>query len=142
MRRGASKKIPAVAIRFITNNELAYETHDMLTDFINWQPLYNLYATPDGIIVHLELAGVDLEDIVIYLRSRYMVVIGNRQAPAALTRNCCVFHTLEVAYGRFRRRIEFPVPVEIKQYQHEVRNGMLTLHFQAVKEKLIPIEGA
>jgi HSP20 family molecular chaperone IbpA len=142
MRRGASKKIPAVDIRFITNNELADETHGTLIDFINWQPLYNLYATPDGIIIHLELAGVDLEDIVIYLHSRYMVVIGNRQAPAALTRNSCVFHTLEVAYGRFRRRIDFPVPVEIRQYQHEVRNGMLTLHFKAVKEKLIPIEGA
>lgn len=142
MRRTASKKIPAVDITFFTNNKLAYETRDMLTDFINWQPLYNLYATDDGIIVHLELAGVDLKDIAIYLQSRYMVVIGNRETPTALTRNCCVFHTLEVAYGRFRRRIDFPVPVEIKGYRHEVRNGMLTLHFQAVKEKLIPIEGA
>lgn len=127
--------------RFILDNKVDYEEQEILSEFINWQPLYNLYTTPDSIIVHLELPGVNLQDVVIYLRSRYMVVTGNRKAPAELKGECCVFHSLEIPYGRFSRRIDFPVPIEIRRYNYDVQDSILTLQFQALVETIIPVEG-
>jgi HSP20 family molecular chaperone IbpA len=141
MKRTASKKNKNLDPRFILDSKIDYEEQEILSEFINWQPLYNLYTTPDSIIVHLELPGVNLQDVVIYLRSRYMVVTGNRKAPTELKGECCVFHSLEIPYGRFSRRIDFPVPIEIRRYNYDVQDSILTLQFQALVETIIPVEG-
>ncbi len=125
----------------ILDNDFDFEEQEALTGLINWQPLYNLYTTTDSIIVHIELPGVNLQDVVIYLRSNYMLVVGNRKAPSELVRNCCIFHSLEIPYGRFSRRIDFPVPVEIRRYDYDIKDGILTMQFQALTETIIPVEG-
>jgi HSP20 family molecular chaperone IbpA len=141
MKRTASKKSRGANLRFVLDSDIDYEEVGILSDFINWQPLYNLYTTPGGLIVHLELPGVDLQDVVIYLRSRYMIVNGSRTTPSWLSGDFCVFHSLEIPYGHFSRRIDFPIPIEVRKYQYEIQNGILTLYFQASKEKIIPVEG-
>jgi HSP20 family molecular chaperone IbpA len=137
----ASKQNQRTDPQFILDDKINFEEQEALTDPINWQPLYNLYTVNDSIIVHLELPGVNLQDVVIYLRSRYMVVTGNRRAPSELRRDCCIFHSLEIPYGRFSRRIDFPVPVEIRRYNYDVQDGILTLQFQTLVETIIPVEG-
>lgn len=141
MKRSASGKRKDLDPRFVLDDDLDYAAEEHPAEFINWEPLYNLYTTADSIIVHLELPGVNLQDVVIYLRTRYMVITGNRSAPASLTTDCCVFHNLEIPYGRFSRRIDFPLPIEIRQYNFEVQDGILTLQFQVLVETIIPVEG-
>ncbi|UCG29627.1 MAG: Hsp20/alpha crystallin family protein [candidate division WOR-3 bacterium] len=140
MKHPASKKDNVADIRFITNNEAVPEEHGSFSALVNWQPLYNLYTVDDTVVVHLELAGVDLQDVVIFLRSRYMFIEGNRIAPTIIEEHC-VFHNLEIPYGRFMRRIDFPMPVETRQYRYEMRNGVLTIQFKVVEKKIIPVEG-
>ncbi len=140
MKRSASKKNPRLDPRFVLQDNIEQVEQDLLSEVINWQPLYNLYTTGDSIVVHLELPGVNLQDVVIYLRSRYMVVTGNRMVPAGLTADCCIFHNLEIPYGRFSRRIDFPVPIEIRQYAYDVKEGILTLQFPLLVETIIPVE--
>lgn len=141
MKRTASDKNRDLDPRFILDNDLHYSEDEALSEVINWQPLYNLYTTSDNIIVHLELPGVNLQDVVIYLRSRYMVITGNRQAPSGLSADCCVFHNLEIPYGRFSRRVDFPMPIQVRHYDYEVQDGILTLQFQVLVETIIPVEG-
>jgi HSP20 family molecular chaperone IbpA len=141
MKRAASKKTRDPDPRFILEKNLDHEEQDILSEVINWQPMYNLYTTKDSIVVHLELPGVSLQDVVIYLRSRYMVITGNRRAPAGRTAECCVFHSLEIPYGRFGRRINFPMPIEIRQYNYDIQDGILTLQFPVLVETIIPVEG-
>jgi HSP20 family molecular chaperone IbpA len=141
MKHAASKKKQNMDPRFVIDNSVDYEIQHVHSEFTNWQPLYNLYTTPDTIMVHLELPGVDMQDVVVHLHSRYMVVAGTRRAPVGLTRDCCVFHNLEIPYGNFSRHIDFPVPIEIHKYDYEVRDGILTFQFQVLTETIIPIEG-
>jgi len=142
MKYTASKKDHAADITFIIDSSAEYEAGDSLSELINWQPSYNLYTTNDTIIVHLELTGVDLRDVVIFLQSRYMFVIGNRLAPPPIVEENCIFHSLEIPYGRFTRRIDFPMPVETRQHKHEMQNGILVLQLKVVAKKIIPVEGA
>lgn len=141
MKRAASKKNRNMDPQFILDSDFDFEGQETLTEFNNWQPLYNLYTTTDSVIVHLELPGVNLQDVVIYLRASYMVVAGNRLAPSGLVQNCCVFHNLEIPYGHFSRRIDFPVPVEIRSYDYEIQDGILTMQFHTLTETIIPVEG-
>lgn len=141
MKRADSGNKKDLDPRFILDSSLDYAEEESLSEVINWQPLYNLYTTADSIVVHLELPGVALQDVIIYLRSRYMVITGNRKAPTNLSAEPCVFHNLEIPYGRFSRRIDFPVPIEIRHYNYEVQDGILTLQFHVLVETIIPVEG-
>jgi HSP20 family molecular chaperone IbpA len=109
-------------------------------EFINWQPLYDLFVMAEEVVVIIEIAGIDTKDFYIYVDRVSMVIDGTRRSPNILNREYCIFHNLEIPYGRFNRRIDFPVPVEPKRYHYTIESGILTLKFPAVKEKVIPIE--
>jgi HSP20 family molecular chaperone IbpA len=141
MKDSASEKGHKTEIKFITDDNFDNEDLRAFSELTNWQPLYNLYTTSEAVIVHLELPGVELNDIVVFLRSRYMVIAGNRVTPPGITENCCIFHNLEIPFGRFHRRIDFPMQVETREHRYESQNGILTIQFRTVQEKFITIEG-
>ena len=141
MKHPVSGKDLKADIEFIIDNAVDYDDRNIFPEFANWQPSYDLYTTPEGIMIHIELAGVDTHDIIIYLRTRYLIITGNRMTPSGLSEDCCVFHNLEIPYGRFIRRIDFPIPIETRQHQHEMRDGLLTIRLKMLEERIIPIEG-
>jgi HSP20 family molecular chaperone IbpA len=112
----------------------------MTEEFINWQPLYDLFVMAEEVVVIIEIAGIDTKDFYIYVDRFSMMIDGVRRSPDILNREYCIFHNLEIPYGRFNRRIDFPVPIEPKRHHYTIENGVLTLKFPAVKEKVIPIE--
>jgi HSP20 family molecular chaperone IbpA len=116
------------------------ELEDTALVIIHWQPLYDLYVSGDEVVVTIEIAGVDVKDFAMYLGREYMIIDGLRKSTDVFTNECCTFHNIEIPYGRFNRRIDFPVPVEPKQYQYTMNHGILTLKLPCVKEKVIPIE--
>ena len=141
MKHPASGKQHVGEITFVVDSSVDYDEGGSFSELTNWHPPYNLYTTDSSIIVQVELAGVELQDVVIFLRSRYMYVSGNRTAPRPGISERCIFHNLEIPYGRFVRRIDFPMPVETRQHTYEMQNGILTLQFRIVEKKIIPVEG-
>ncbi len=112
----------------------------LISNFVHWQPLYDLYIVDGEVVITLEIAGVAVKDFTIFVNKEHMVIDGIRKSPVMLTRNCCTFHNIEIPYGRFNVRIDFPVPVEPRRYDYTINNGILTIKFEVVKEKIIPIE--
>ena len=118
----------------------ASELEDTSLAIIHWQPLYDLYVTGDSVVVTIEIAGVSAKDFAIYLGKEYLIIDGMRKSHDVFTSDCCTFHNIEIPYGRFNRKIDFPIPVEPRQYQYSVNHGILTLKLPCVKEKIIPVE--
>ncbi len=116
------------------------DRNTLISNFVHWQPLYDLYVVDDEVVITLEIAGVPAKDFSIFVNKEHMVIDGIRKSPVMLTRNCCTFHNIEIPYGRFNIRIDFPVPVEPRKYHYAINNGILTIKFGVVKEKIIPIE--
>ncbi|UCF71392.1 MAG: Hsp20/alpha crystallin family protein [candidate division WOR-3 bacterium] len=141
MKDALSNNEQRVRIRFVTDADLEYETNTEFSELTNWQPLYNLYVTSESTIIHLELAGVTEKEISVFLRSRYMIVTGTRILQQGITEDHCVFHNLEIPFGKFHRRIDFPMPIEPHEYQYDLRNGILTIQLRMMREKIITIEG-
>jgi HSP20 family protein len=110
-------------------------------EFINWQPAYDLYVIGERIYISIELPGVDIKDITVYVTQNHLVIFGiKRPMIKEKKTQQIVFHNLEISYGRFLRRIDFPLPVEHKKGDYKLEQGVLTIKFPILKEHIIPIE--
>jgi HSP20 family protein len=89
----------------------------------DWTPATDIYRTPNGWMVKMELAGVRPEDLELALRGRSLFVRGRRrdccQGP-----NCRQLH-MEISYSRFERQIDLPPDLEAARISSDYRDGML-----------------
>ena len=127
-------------LRIVFDDIPDFDDQGIISNLINWQPLYDLYVIDSKVVVTIEIAGVKITDFSIYVGKYLMVIDGIRKSSDLLTNERCKFHNIEIAYGRFNRRIDFPVPVEPRQYKYRINNGILTLRFPLMKERIIPVE--
>ena len=138
--KNVTQKSDMEDLTILVDQEPAIDDNFLLSGFIQWQPYYDMYVTNDNVVVALELAGIDLKDILIYAHKNHVTITGTRRRPSQFTPDCCTFHNSEIPYGKFYRRIEFPVPVMPDKQHHDMFNGLLTLFFPVIRERVIPIE--
>lgn len=131
--------------------EIIYEDIDpsiseeiLISGIVEWEPLYDLYLVNETIFISIELPGVKMDDIILYLGQNHLVISGTKKPlfMEVMGRNNPVFHTLEISYGRFVRKIIFPMPIEPKKVVYNIKNGVLTMKLPILKEHIIPIEEA
>jgi HSP20 family protein len=93
---------------------------------IPWQPRADVYRISRGWLVKLELAGIVPGEVQVHVRGRTLLLQGNR-------RDCRVEHcihsvSMEIAYSKFERAVQFPENVEGSEMNMEYRDGMLLVH--------------
>lgn len=94
---------------------------------IAWRPPTDIYETPDEIIVVIELAGVDEEDLSVTLFRDLLVVEGRREQPVTDMSAC---HQLGIKYGDFRSEIAIQTPVDHDSVKADYINGLLKIILQ------------
>ncbi len=97
-----------------------------------WTPPVDVYRTPVGWAVKLDVAGVRLEDISWQIEGNRLVVQGVR-------RDICVrrgwqVYQMEIAYARFRRTVELPCDVSQATVRVEQYEGMVVLILECTRE--------
>ncbi len=95
---------------------------------VSWQPAADIYRTCTGWLVKLDLAGVRAEDIAVQTCGSSLIVRGSRRD--WLLEENPHYHSLEIAYSRFERRIDLPVVVEHAEIVTEYHAGMLLLRLR------------
>src|SRR6266850_6433139 len=90
-----------------------------------WRPSADIYRTPEGWLVKLDLAGVRPEDVGLSVSGRRLRVKGIRR-DLNLDQGCRCYR-LEIAYSRFERDIELPVELDTTHVEAEHRDGMLLI---------------
>jgi len=133
-------RVNSDSLTVLIDQEPQIDENLILSGFIEWQPYYDLYVLNDEVVVTLELAGINMHDVILYVHKSHVTITGTRRRPPQFTPDCCTFHNSEIPYGRFFRRIEFPVPIIPADQHNKVYNGLLTLNFPVVKERIIPID--
>ncbi len=139
------KRVLLSEIRIIYQNEDGFvdETYSG-AGIVNWEPAYDLYIADDTIFINIELPGVDIHDITIYVGNNNLMISGTKKPfmkeSEEMSRNNLIFHTLEISYGKFSRHIDFPIPIEPKKGVYNFINGVLRMKFPVQKERVIPIE--
>jgi HSP20 family protein len=102
---------------------LAYLSLPALASHSAWTPNTDVYETPDSLVVKMEIAGIDKDDLEITLTDRLLLVRGYRKDPCRQHR--CSFRQMEIDYGYFERRIVIPRSVDASRVRARLHNGFL-----------------
>jgi len=98
-----------------------------------WQPATDIYRTPEGWLIKMELAGVRQGDIEVHTCGRFLMVRGKRSDTPL--RKGCSLHSLEISYSAFERQVELPVLLEPLRISSEYRDGMLWVRLSTRGER-------
>jgi HSP20 family protein len=90
-----------------------------------WQPDVDVYETADEIIVLMDTAGIDMDNMTVTAEKNSLTVQGRRCLPKR--GNVCCIHQLEIEMGFFNRTISFPVSVLIDATAFSCHNGILEI---------------
>ena len=90
-----------------------------------WTPNTDVYETPDHLVVKMEIAGIDREDLEITVNDRLLLVRGYRKDPCRQKQHHCSFRQMEIDYGYFERRIVIPRSVDGSGVRAQFNNGFL-----------------
>ena len=105
------------------HESLAYLGLPSLTSHSAWTPNTDVFETPDALVVKMEVAGIDKNDLEITLNDRLLLVRGHRKDPCR--QRHCSFRQMEIDYGYFERRIVIPRSVDGSRVRAQFHNGFL-----------------
>ncbi|MEL6468137.1 MAG: Hsp20/alpha crystallin family protein [Cyanobacteria bacterium J06623_4] len=97
-----------------------------------WTPAATLVESEDALTLHVQLPGINVDDIDIQASREVVAVSGTRPAPKlaegeTLRRN-------EFRYGAFRRVVSLPVGIEPKSVTANYEAGVLALHLPKAED--------
>lgn len=90
-----------------------------------WTPPVDIYETGDEIVMDVELAEVDVDDIVVDVERDVLTIKGER-SPSKETKPE-QYHLVERSYGPFTRSFALPESVDSGGVRGNYKNGVLTL---------------
>lgn len=85
------------------------------------------------LVVHLEVPGVDKEDLEIAVRDTTLHVRGERRFAREHIGGS--YYVMERAYGTFERVVPLPAKVDVDKTTAELRQGVLTVRLPKLKNR-------
>ena len=107
----------------------------------HWVPNTDVYATDNGVVVKVELAGMRSEHLEITVENNRLRISGNR--PDGCRASKCSFLAMEINYGPFESVLELPPGYDLSQAKAAYLNGFLRIDVPLAerqsKETKVPI---
>jgi HSP20 family protein len=93
-----------------------------------WYPAADVYGTPDGWIVKIELAGVSAEEIEIDIEGHVLYIAGTRRD--RICTSGYSYQQMEITYSRFEKTLEFPKSIDGARIEHNYQDGLLLIYLR------------
>ncbi len=91
----------------------------------HWVPNTDVYATDNGLVIKVELAGMRSEHLEITVEGNRLRISGNR--PDGCRAAKCNFLVMEINYGPFESVLELPAGYDLSQAKAAYLNGFLRI---------------
>ena len=91
----------------------------------HWVPNTDVYATDNGLVVKVELAGMRSEHLEITVENNRLRISGTR--PDGCRAAKCNFLVMEIEYGPFESILEVPPGYDLSQAKAAYLNGFLRI---------------
>src|SRR5918994_813679 len=89
-----------------------------------WVPNADVFARGEDLVIRMELAGIDREDIEITLHDNTLTISGERESDLD---EDVSFYVHERFYGAFRRSMTLPAGIDEGRINAYSENGMLEI---------------
>lgn len=103
---------------------------------IAWVPAIELHQTEAGLVLKVELPGVNADDLEVQVTRDVISLKGERRSQLQEGGRT------EFRYGKFHRVVSLPVEVDQEQATAQFQDGILTLtlpRFEAVRPKVVKL---
>ena len=90
-----------------------------------WVPTADVFARGEDLVIRVELAGVDREDIEVTLNDNVLTVSGERRRE--LDEEEVSFYVSERYYGVFRRSMTLPSGLDESKISADFDNGLMEI---------------
>jgi len=90
-----------------------------------WEPVCDVYQSPEEIVVVMELPGLSREDVEITVTPGALTVTGRRAPTPRPGRS--VVHLHERRFGAFKRSLRLPAAVDVEHTSAKMTDGVLTI---------------
>jgi HSP20 family protein len=101
----------------------------------HFHPPTDVYETDEGVVVFVEIAGLDDTELDIYLQNRTLTIRGMRQVPSGRL----TYQQMEIQYGEFRTEVYLPWPVEEDNVDAHYEKGFLRVTLRKAQARRVPI---
>jgi len=88
-------------------------------------PAVNVWEKDEGFVLEAELPGFSMNDLDVTVEGAEVVLRGERKADAPAAGS--TLHKRERWFGKFDRRLEFPMEIDASKAEAVMRDGVLTL---------------
>jgi HSP20 family protein len=95
----------------------------------HWAPNTDVYATDNGLVVKVELAGMKSDSLEITVEGNRLRIAGNR--PDGCRAGKCNFLVMEISYGPFESMLELPPGYDLSHAKAVYLNGFLRIDVPA-----------
>jgi HSP20 family protein len=96
-----------------------------------WYPAADVYETPEGWLVKVELAGISLEDVEMDIEGDTLYIAGTRRD--GYCGGKVSLRQLEITYSRFEKILRFPRTIDRAKLEHDYKDGLLIIRLRAAK---------
>ena len=107
----------------------------------HWVPNTDVYATDNGLVIKVELAGMRSDNLEITIEGNRLRISGNR--PDGCRAPKCSFLVMEINYGPFESMLELPAGYDLGQARAAYLNGFLRIDVPVavaqIKSTKVPI---
>ena len=90
-----------------------------------WYPQADVYENTHGLVVKIELAGIDPQRIQVIVESQTLIIQGVR--PETTRDKKSLYYQLEISYGPFRRIIALPFAITAAEAKTNYQAGFLEI---------------
>jgi HSP20 family protein len=103
-----------------------------------WTPSVDIYETVHAIVIDVELAEINIDELVVDVERDVLTIKGER--PLSKEAKPEQYHLIERSYGPFSRSFTLPESVDSTGIKGNYRDGILTLKLPKRAPKKIAIE--
>lgn len=98
-----------------------------------WAPPTDVYETNTELVVAMDIAGMDVEGIIVSVDGDLITIRGVRQEVSPRCKK--QFHKMEIPVGPFQRSIPIPVPCDVRSLTTAYRKGLLEVRLKKLLER-------
>jgi HSP20 family protein len=95
----------------------------------HWVPNTDVYIAENGIVIKVELAGMQRENLELVIEGTRLKITGQRAD--GCRGGGCKFLVMEINYGTFESLIELPPGYDLNQAKAAYQNGFLRIDVPA-----------
>ncbi len=133
--RELTDRVPTITT---TRQSFCY-TQIVRQDVAFWQPKTDIFESDEQVVIKIELAGVDREDVSVKLKDGQLIISGVRKEKRPQQR--VYFHQLEISYGPFQKVIFLPETLQHNEIVAQLEEGMLYIIISKKSQSVeIPIQ--